>query len=354
MANINWHESMIQTFEFYTVDPYTWRDDKPINDVTACTIYREEEDETLGSATIDCGTDLDECYFRVYMKVIQNGTEFKIPLGTFIMQTPSSTFDGKVSSTTVDAYTPLIELKESPPPIGYSLLKGTDIMTTAANICQEVMRAPVVPAKSTETLYSDFVSELDDTWLTFIEDLVKNAKYKLALDEMGRVLFEPVVDIASLQPVKVFDDGNSSILYPEISDDRDLYGIPNVVEVVHSTNSGYIYSRVVNDDPNSPISTVNRGREIVFRESSPEVVGIPTQEYMDNYATQLLRNKSCLEHKITFSHGYYPVRLGDAVVLDYRKAGINNVTAKVVSQTIKCQTGCAVQTTAVYTTKLWR
>lgn len=351
---INWHESMLQTFEFYTVDPATWRDERLINNVESCTINRDEESKTLGSATLDCADSLGECYFRVYLVAIQNGVTYKLPLGTFIIQTQSYGFDGKRQDLTTDAYTPLIELKESMPPVGYSVLKNTEIMPLAANICQEHMRAPVVPAKCTEVLYSDFVSNLDDTWLTFVQDLVANAKYKIALDELGRVLFEPIQDVASLQPVKVFNDDNSSILYADVTNEHDLYGIPNVVEVVYSTDAGYIYSRVENNDPNSPISTVTRGREIVYRDTSPQVVGEPTQDYIDTYATQLLRNLSCLEHKITFSHGYYPVRVGDAVVLNYKKAGLNDVTAKITSQTIKCETGCYVQSTAVYTTKLWR
>lgn len=351
---INWHESMTQTFEFYTVDPLTWRNDKLINNVESCTITRDESVQTLGSATLDCADSLGECYFRVYLVAIQNGVQYKFPLGTFIIQTQSHGFDGKRKDLTTDAYTPLIELKESRPPVGYSILKNTEIMSLAANICQEHMRAPVVPAKSTETLYSDFVANLDDNWLTFVQDFIANAKFKMVLDELGRLLFEPIQDVASLQPVKVFNDDNSSILYADLTNEHDLYGIPNVVEVVYSTDAGYLYSRVENNDPNSPISTINRGREIVYRETSPQVVGEPTQDYIDAYATQLLRNMSCLEHKITFSHGYYPVRIGDAVVLNYTKAGLNNVTAKITAQTIKCETGCTVQSTAVYTTKLWR
>lgn len=351
---INWHESMTQTFEFYTVDPGTWKDDKRIEDIESCTINRDESVQTLGSATIDCGNELGECYLRVYLIAIQNGVEYKFPLGTFNIQTQLSGVDGKRNNITTDAYTPLIELKEGLPPIGYSVLKNTEIMSLAANICQEHMRAPVVPAKSDEKLYADFVANLNDSWLTFTQDLIANAKFKMVLDEMGRLLFEPIQDIASLQPVKVFNDDNSSILYPDITNERDLYGIPNVVEVVYSTDTGCIFSRIINNDRNSPISVVNRGREIVYRDTSPQVVGEPTQDYIDAYATQLLRNLSCLEHKITFSHGYYPVRIGDAVVLNYKKAGLNNVTAKITSQTIKCETGCSVQSTAVYTTKLWR
>ena len=132
-----------------------------------------------------------------------------------------------------------------------------------------------------------------------------------------------------------------------------MYGLPNVVEVIYSTNSGYLYSKVVNDDANSPISTVNRGREVVYRVTDPDVIGNPTQEQMDEYAKQLLRNNSCLEYTVTYTHGYCPVRIGDCVLLNYRRAGIERIKAKVTSQTIKCEPGCPVSETAVFTTKLW-
>lgn len=351
---IDWTKSMAQSYEFYIVDPYTWKDSERVYTIESCTINRDETNSTLGSASINGTNVLDECYLRIYLVVNQNGETDKIPLGTYMIQSPSTSFDGKRHTITMDAYTPLIELKEVLPPIGYSLLKDQPIMDIASAICRENMRAPVVPAKSTDKLYKDFVANVNDTWLTFIADLVANAKYKLALDELGRLTFEPDVDVASLQHVWKYDDDNSSILLPSLKDERDLYGVPNVVEVVYSSNDNHMFSRVVNDDPNSPISTVNRGREIVHRESSPSITGTPTQEYLDIYATQLLRNLSCLEHKITYSHGYCPVRVGDCVLLNYTRAGLKNVKAKVISQSIKCDTGCQVEETAVYTTKLWR
>lgn len=351
---IDWTKSMTQTFEFYKVDPLTWKDTTLLEHISSCSISRDEQTQTRGSATIDTTEEIDECYVRIYLIVGQNGVTEKVALGTYLVQTPSISYDGKSNSISMDAYTPLMELKEGLPPLGYSILKNTNIMDTAYNICREHMRAPVVKANNSKTLYSDFVANINDTWTTFVNDLVANANYKLDLDEIGRVLFAPIQDTASLQSRWTYTDDNSSILYPDITNERDLYGIPNVVEVVYSGDSGYVFSRIVNNDENSPISTVNRGREIVYRDSSPNLSGEPTQEMLDEYAIQLLRNLSCLEHKITYSHGYCPVRIGDCVTLNYEKAGIRNVKAKVISQNIKCETGCPVQETAVFTTKLWR
>ena len=350
----DWTKSMQQTFEYYIVNPATWKDVRRIDNVKSGSITRDLGVETLGSATFDIEEPLGECYIRVYLITIQNGAKDKYPLGTYLIQTPSSKFDGKNKIVSVDAYTPLLELKENPPPIGYSVLKDTNIMETAYKITKEQVRAPVVAASCTETLFSDFVANTDDTWMTFLNDLMANAKYTFTLDELGRILFSPKQDMASLQPVWTFDDSNSSILYPEINMDYDLYGIPNVVEVIYSSDDRCYYSRVVNDDSNSPTSTVSRGREIIHRVTEPILYGNPTDEQVNEYAVRLLRSLSSIEYTVNYSHGYCPVKIGDCVRLNYSKAGLNGIKAKVISQSIKCEPGCPVSEKAVFTANLWR
>ena len=350
---VDWLSSMQQTFEYYIVDPATWKDAKKIENVKSCSISRDSDAGTLGSASINITESVGECYVRIYLITIQNGTKERHPLGTFLVQTPSTSFDGKVRNLSMDAYTPLLELKETKPPLGYSVIKGTNIMTIARQLTQENTRAPVVPASCDTNLFSDFVAEIDDSWLTFLTDLLLNAKYSYDLDEMGRILFAPEQDTASLQPVWTYNDDNSSILYPNLNMDHDLYGIPNVVEVIYSHGNGYYYSRVVNDDPNSPTSTVNRGREIIHRVSDPDLIGDPTENQIDEYANRLLRELSSLEYTITYTHGYCPVRVGDCVRFNYSRADLKNVKAKVISQTIKCEPGCPVTEKAVFTNRLW-
>ena len=350
----NWAASMQQTFEYYIVDPWTWKDTKLLDNVKSCTIKRDSDSETLGSATIDISESVGECYIRAYLVTIQNGIREKHPLGTFLVQTPSSSFDGKIRDVSMDSYTPLIELKEGMPPLGYSIPKDSNIMDLSYLLTREHVRAPVVKASSTSTLFNDFVADTNDTWLSFLTDLLANAKYAYDLDEMGRIIFSPKQDAASLQPVWTYNVDDESILYPELNMDHDLYGIPNVVEVIYSNGNGHYYSRVVNDDSNSPTSTVNRGREIIYRVTDPDLIGDPTNSQIDKYAEQLLRELSSVEYTITYTHGYCPVRVGDCIRFNYSRAGLKDIKAKVISQSIKCELGCPVTEKAVFTTKLWR
>lgn len=356
----DWRKSMQQTYEFCLVDPATWKDIRPMSNFKSGSINRDSTVETLGSATFNVTESPGECYVRVYLVTVQNGVRERTPLGTFLIQTPSWSFDGKTRDFSVDAYTPLLELKENPPPLGYSILKGENIMDNSYRIVREQARAPVVATDCTTNLYSDFVANTDDTWLSFLIDLAGNAKYEFALDELGRILFVPKQDTASLQPVWTYDDGDDSILYHDVSVDQDLYGIPNVVEVVYSdADTSLNPVVVVNDDPNSPVSTVNRGRRIVYRETDPNLVDIPDlvnkpiEEQVREYAERLLRELSTLEYTVTYTHGYCPVRLGDCVRINYSRAGLNGVKAKVISQNIKLDPGCKVKEKAVFSAKLW-
>lgn len=413
----DWKKSMTQTFEFYVVDPGTWKDTKRLTTVKKCTIKRDSGTDTLESATFDVVDALGECYIRVYMITVQNGVTEKHPLGTFLVQTPSSTFDGKTRNVSMDAYSPLLELKEKQPPIGYYVPKkyglrkvekhqdendpekfyyvklpdpikisvgsiepgavtetGEDVyhgttdtdeevyycvvdyfMDIAFRLTRENLRAPVVRPECKEDLSYDFVSDVDDTWFSYLNDLIAEANYAFSLDELGRVLFAPKTKTISLQPVWTYDDSNTtSILYPELTTDHDLYGVPNVVEVVYSNGNNVLYSVAKNTDENSPTSIQNRGREIVYRITDPEIAGIPSQEQLDEYTEQVLSELSSVEYTISYTHGYCPVRVGDCVRLNYNRAGMTNIKAKVVSQSISCEPGCPVSEKAVFTTKLWR
>lgn len=67
---------------------------------------------------------------------------------------------------------PLVELKETLPPYGFTVMKNANIMENACKNIQEHMRAPLIITESKKTLVENFVSNTDDTWLSFNSDLI--------------------------------------------------------------------------------------------------------------------------------------------------------------------------------------
>lgn len=350
---IDWTMPMKQEFKYYLVDPFSWKDIKPIDTVKSSDISRDSGADTLGSATFDMDLDIGEAYIRTYLLASQNGEFEKIPLGTHIIQTPSLSHDGAKKTISMDAYTPLLELTENQPPIGYYIPKGDNVLEHACRLLREHCRCPIVETKSRKTLFRDFVSDGNESWLEYISALVEKASYNIGLDELGRIIFEPKQLIKSMQPRYTFDTGNSSILYNDISVTRDLYKIPNVVEVVYSSNTDYIQHRVVNDDPNSPTSIQARGREITKRIINPDDLGNATKAQIIEYAENALKALSTLEYTVTYKHGYCPVRVGDCVRINHPYSDLDNIKAIVVAQSISCEPGCPVSETAKFTRELW-
>lgn len=350
---MDWTKSMNQTFEFVSVNPNTWMDEKIIDSIRSASIEIDSDTDTLYSANITSSKSLGEQYIRIYFVAVQNGETYRRPLGTFLVQTPSFSFNGKVHNVSIDAYSPLLELKEKKPPIGFTVLKNENIIERAISLCSENMRAPVISTFNEKQLTEHFISDPSETWFLYLSALISNANYKFFIDELGQVSFEPIKDVASLNPKYTYADNEVSILQPDISVDKDLYGIPNTVEVVYSLPSGGVmYSKIVNDNPSSIVSTVNRGRTILYRDTSPSLPGIPSQSQLDEYAKNLLKRLSTIEGTITYKHGFCPVRVGDCVYINYERAGITDLKAVVKRQTIECKTGCQVSEEAVFTENL--
>ena len=349
----DWSSSMQRTYEYYKVDPVTWLDTERIDKVISSSVVRDADADTLGSASFDVAEDVGECYIRTYMITVQNRVMNRTCLGTHLCQTRSVSFDGKRTDISLDGYTALIELKEKLPPLGYAIQSGRNVLSIVSNLVRENIRPPITPGSGSYTLSSNFVSNMDDTWFSYLSDLLAMAGYSFGLDDVGGIILVPKQDFNSLQPIYEYNDDNSSILQPDVSVDRDLFGIPNVLEVIYSGETSYLFSRVVNDDPNSPVSTVNRGREIVQRITDPELYGTPDQAQLDLYARQALRDLSSLEYTLTYTHAYNSVRLNDCVSLNYIRAGLVGIKAKVIRQSIKCDAGGQVEETAIYSTNLW-
>lgn len=352
---VDWTKSMQQTFEYYVVDPYTWSDVRRVDKVKSCSITRDLGVQTLGSASLDCDEDLNDKYVRVYLIARQGDEIEKVPLGTHLYQSPSTSFDGKRQSINHDGYTPLIEMTEKQMPVGFTGREEQNVLDLAYQILTDgSLRAPVIRGSDTTTLTGDFLADISESRLSFVSDLLILAKYSLGLDELGKIIFSPDRKLDSMQPVWSFTDDNSSILYPDLTMTRDIFGIPNRIEVIYSPNEGSPMTSVLeNTDDASIVSRQARGRWITYRETDPNVASGIAQWQLDAYTRKRLEDLSTVDFEVSYRHAYCPVRLGDCVRLNYVKAGLSNTRAKVIKQDIECVPGCPVRETAVFTKKLW-
>ena len=67
----DWTSSMEQTYEYYEVDPATWKDKKRLTNIKSSSINRDSSVDTLGSASIEIVDMVGACYIRIYFVTIQ-------------------------------------------------------------------------------------------------------------------------------------------------------------------------------------------------------------------------------------------------------------------------------------------
>lgn len=346
---IDWTQPMAQTFEFCEVDPDTWQDARRLLEVKGCELSFDEGEDTGGHATFRTSEPLGEAYVRTYLVAEQEGQpRVRVPLGTFLAQTSSKSHDGASAEYSVEAYSPLLELADGLPPVGFSVAAGEDAMTAVADLATANGRAPVVRGSSSVALDKAWCAEPDESWLEFLNSLAAKAGVRLFPDEMGHVVFV-ASEAAAMRPVRSFTDNEVSIVQAHISDETDLYGVPNRVEVVYSGDWGASVGAAVNGNPDSPTSTAARGRVLPFRETSPDVPDGLSGDALDAWlaaeARRLLGEKGAVARTCKYIRGYVPdVRIGSCVRLDLGSAGIH-ADAVVTAQSYDCSTGCQVTET---------
>lgn len=308
---------------YYEVDPGTWADTRRLSGITSCTVTREDDGAVLERATLSIDSfEMGERWIRCYVDAYQDGVTERIPIGCWLVQTPRRTFDGMVSTLSCEAYSSLHPLREDIAPVGTCYPPGTVCTEAAATICRERGIAPVVESPSSKVLDDWYIVPPKTSWLKVANTLLAAADRRLVPDEYGRVCQEPVIDSRNARPSHEFGEGDGSLLLPRADDTFDWYGLPNVCRVscagIHGES---IIGIAVNDDPNSILSTVSRGREVPLEIDSPdELKSGGTEAAATLLAKKALIEASSVERAMVIRHGMVRTRLFECVRLNYVSA----------------------------------
>lgn len=349
---MDWTSSLRIDWRYTLVDPDTWVDIEEIPFVRSCSLTWDRDSDLLvsGSFEID-GYIGDEPYVRVWCDAVQGDLAERHAVATVLCQTAKGSTEGTVRTAEAEAYSPLLELSDDKPPVGWSVSGSAD--DAIAIICSH-MRAPYVPYESGVTLASAIVATEDENWLNMLWAVCDEAGLELWVDGMGRLVFGMATEPWSLQPVQTISDTDPrGILFAEREVETDLFGIPNHFEAIRSDTGEWVKGDAWNDDPASISSTVRRGRVITHRETNPD--GLPSgssQLVADEYARKRLREESVITRTYTLSIGYLPLRLGDAIRFSDSKLEVEEVVM-VNGMELTCDVKARLDLTATSTEELW-
>lgn len=322
---MDWTRSLGIRWMYSVVDPSTWLDSYWLDEVASCTATWDSDTATVSSASIELSDKIPpECYVRAYCEATQDGVTERFAVGTWLVQTPSRGSDNTKATMSCQAYSPLLELQDQLPPIGWSASGSVD--DAIYDVCSH-MRAPLVASPTGVTLASQVVAADGDTWLDVFWALCDAADIDAAIDGMGRIAPRPKVAPWALNPSITLDDrGERGILSAEATEETDLYDIPNRMEVIVSDSVKSVFGSYTNDRPESPVSTVSRGRVVSRRETNPDgLMAGCTQAQAVEFAERLLREASVLTKTWTVTAGVMPITLGDCVRLRHSMLGVDEI-----------------------------
>lgn len=344
----DWTRGMKRTYEWWTVNPDTWGDSERLLNVTGASITRDYDDPLLEHSSYDMDARDGEGYVRTYLITEQDGVRERWPLATHIMQAPSTNFNGMRGYMTAEGHSPLLELSDERLPVCYTVDSGyaTDHI---ARIMRAYGKMPVTTSSRFGTMSDPCSADEDTSPLNFNATLMEKSGTEVLLDGRGCAMVGAKPQPTSLMPVYVFDDGNSSIIRPEVSVSSNIEEVPNVVEVVYSSPERYLFGVAENKDPADDNSTTTLGRRKVMRLVNPDMPDEPTQGDVNDLAARTLKKEGSTVYEVEFEHAFHPdVVIGSAVRIAYSRMDLN-VVAQVVYQEIQCTPKCLVRCRARYT-----
>lgn len=344
-----------ERFELMSVDPSTWLETGKVANVKSCTVTRDSESSTIETESLEVYGDLPDGYYRAYWVTVQDGVESREPVATFMAMSPSVKHDGKTEQRTANGYSPLMEAERSGPDAGWFVPAGEDVAKAAAAIIRDHSRARVAEPAQSLSLEEAFVSDGTENWLEFAIALLSKAAMHFELDPWGEVSCAPDYFGVPTAANSYSESNSTVVISGGLENKADWYEVPNVVKIVWSSGSSDegLSSEARNDDPNSPVSTVNRGYEVVHKDTNPDgLPDAPVQADVDLLAETTLESLSSVSREIHFEHPYDSGRLYDGNMLDFPSIGIRG-PATVKWQAIKMETGCTTEQVDSIDERLW-
>lgn len=301
---MDWSKGYESTYYCSIVDPNTWRDIDRL-EITGGQISRNTEN-LIESANIDCvNYTLGEQWVRIWMDVKQNGATEHIALFTGLATSPTDNAEGVLVKNTLSCYSVLKPCADillprgwyAPSDSGVGVIK--DLLDTPA---------PVIIDDDIPRLKYNIIAESRETKLTMLHKILSAMDLRIRITGNGEIQIKKQATEISAE----FGVDNDCI-EPVFSKTSDWYKCPNVFRAVSGNES----VTVRDDDPNSPLSTVNRGREIWAEEDD---CNFNTGETLYEYALRRLREEQMVAKKISYTRRFNPnVYVTDIVNIKYHQ-----------------------------------
>ena len=300
-----WSKGYSSSYYMTIVDSSTWRDLSRV-DITNGSIDRVSTGLLNSGSVTVTEWNRGETYVRVYLDTRQGDSSEHIPLITGLTSVPEKQMNGVVKSYNVQIYSVLKPLEDILLPRGWYAPAGSD----GAKVISELMKvtpAPVEVTGEAPRLSEAIIAEENETYLSMTEKILLAINWRIRLKGDGTI---ELTDKASSVSIN-FDPVNADYIEPDVSIERDWFNCPNVFRATSGNLSGIARD----DDPDSPLSTVSRGREIWRNETASD---FNTGETIAEYASRRLKEEQQFATTARYARRFVPdIYPSDIVYLMY-------------------------------------
>lgn len=333
---MDWSKGYSASYYMTIVDPVTWRDTERIELVSGS--IKRQNDGMKESAEVTCVNYPQgvERWVRIYLDTEQEGSDAHVPLFTGLATSPGEDIDGVLRSASLQIYSVL------KPAADVNLLRGwyAPAGVSGGTIIRQLLavtNAPVVVEDNSPALQGYIIAEDGETYLTMIERVLTAINWRIRLSGDGTISVEPQSD----EPVVTFDPFALDVLETKIKVNADWFSCPNVYLAIDDD----LTAIVRDDSENSPLSTVNRGREVWKADTS---CNLADNETIEEYAARRLYEAQKVQKTAQYDRRFYPdVVPGDMIRLHYPEQNIDGafrITTQSITLGYAATTSETVQT----------
>ena len=359
-SNEAWGERLASTrYRFMRVSRRTGNETEVIRALKGGTVTRNDDTRIKESAeaslveSYDFGPDL----VRIHIDAVTvSGKQLTDVLGTFLPVIPSRTIEGATSTHSLKMCGRLQELLDDKFATPYEVAKGSDAVSVAKSMCEAAGLTVVADQsdfRTTNTRYygvgvNQENSDTGDTKLDAINDLLTLADFRGAwTDKMGVVHLSKYYDPADIAESWQFVEGPTARFETSMGEEYDYTDAANHVVVRYgSEDDTPIVAEAWDTDPDSPLSTVSRGRTITrsytYNELPQGESAADKQDYADKRAATLLKTAQSVIRRVTVTTAYTPTKLNDTATLRFPTGGVDG-KYQIRTQTLSLLGGCPTQ-----------
>lgn len=336
---MDWTKSYTSTWRVFKVNRKTWADGEQLMKVDGASVTRTADGNALESGSLEVSGEFESDYYRIVMTAEQGGELQRVDIATLLFEVKGGSVDFGRTVSSIDGFSVLHPAATTAITLGEYAPSGVDGVQYAKELLESAINAPV-ETEGSFILNDHVVHELGSSVIEAVWAVLDAGSYIIQIDGRGVVHIRP----KPTEPTLRINNSSIGLLTNGIDFEADMSDIPNRYLVIDDS----AVVTAVNDDPESIVSTVNRGYYVDVVDTSPTPVNGKT---LEEYAYDRLKELSVMRDERTYVREYAP----DVYLYSLVRASINGLQGdlRVQSQSVNCGNGITVNEKAYKEIALW-